>query len=279
MALSRDNWKLVVKKKYFTSSSFKKLNIAVDDYLNSNNLQGLKDAWFNWKIALGKKKPPKTFKTSDRYTTTLDEIEDICNPPTTPPFSAKTSTRPPSASPQIMGAPHPIYSKQDRDETISHSGHTYRTYRQMKEASCGPTCCLIVLKNYYAQTHYDEASIRGEMMRIRVGGYKPYTGTNMVPLKDYLLSKIGRSGFYENCSLDNLRTATTRTNTQLYPGIIRIEWYGGTGAHFVVVVETLPNNTFMVLDPLKNYAQELKGRDLLDYHGRGSWDYRIVTSY
>lgn len=91
--------------------------------------------------------------------------------------------------------------------------------------------------------------------------------------------ELGSANYYENCSWDNLKYVTTRTNGQLYPAIIRIEWHG-SGAHFIVVVETLNNNTFMVLDPLKNYVQGLTYAELENYdNGKGAWDGRLITSY
>ncbi|MFT6903775.1 MAG: hypothetical protein ACJAS1_000420 [Oleiphilaceae bacterium] len=280
MALTKEDWKLVVKKKWATSSTFKKLDKAVVNYLkDKSTLPALQSEWINWKIALGKKKPTKTYKTSDRYCSTLDDIEVICHPTavqpgsTTPPSTAKTPV------PLIMGAPHPKYAKEDTDETISVSGHTYRTFRQSKGFSCGPTCCLIVLKNYFSKSAYTEGQIRDYLMQVPVGAYKPYSGTDMVPLTNFLRKEIGASNYYESCDGFDLKTVTTRTNGQLYPAIVRIEWHG-RGAHFIVVVETLSNNTFMVLDPLKNHAQELSYNELANYDGgKGAWDGRIVTSW
>jgi predicted double-glycine peptidase len=180
-------------------------------------------------------------------------------------------------APIMIGRPHPTRTKTRMDESISDSGRSYRVYRQSKSDSCGPTCCLIVLMNYYKNKEYTEKMMRDELMTVQ-NGYVPYNGTNMIPLRNTLYHKLStRSSFYEGCDFHNLRTCTTKQGKQLYPAILRIQWNNG-GGHFIVVAETI-GDIYFVIDPLKGHIRELRRSHLENYDNAGQWDGRIVCSY
>jgi hypothetical protein len=184
-----------------------------------------------------------------------------------------------SSMPIRLGQNHPKYHRTRRDVVIADSGHEYRTYRQSKSHSCGPTCCLIVVMNYFKDHEYTE-----EEMRVRLsgynGGYKPYNGAQMKSMASMLNDHDQmKARYWMDCTFDDLRQATPRIKNQLYPAIIRIQWNPNyRGGHFIVVAESV-GSKFMVLNPGTGNVQSLSEAQLSAFSGDGYWDGRMVTSF
>jgi hypothetical protein len=219
MPLDLATWKLVVKKKFRTTSEFDQLDGAVRSYLlrvDDNTTLVLRQKWRAWTQKLAKN--GKTYQKSDRYVAggALDTIAAI------------VAINVPTSQAQAIERRDALSNERPGEFVRSPSGRWMeKIFKQEEEYSCTQACACMFLR-ILVGTSLKEELFKDEFRK--VGGDHDFSrsGTlwdNVV----IALNKCGADAVHEPTSDWDALKAKLRTATEDVPVLLGVEWTGGGG--------------------------------------------------